>query len=150
MSIDVPLPPSPVKENFTINPPNDLPVYFLRQGHNAGMIVILVDKGENYYAIVKEKNMKWEDALWTAVYFCREAGIPGVNKEMIRMGDKWFRLGALYRYAGFEMTERESDYIEHGERTIGDYRSEHYKDEVLLNLFTEEDDYENEEVEDYL
>lgn len=60
----------------------------------------------------------WE-VFWTAVYWCYEYNIPGVCQEHIVFihGEEEikYRLGALYRYAEFGLTERETDYFTYGE-----------------------------------
>lgn len=151
MSIDVPMPPSPIKTDFDVSV-DDIPLYTLKTGPNSAMIVIVKNEPsrDSLIIIVKETGMKWEDALWTGVYLCRELGIPGVKKEYIYIHDKEFRLGGLYRMAGFPFTERESDYRRFGETDLGDYRSEHYDDEILSAIPDGNGNYNEYDVTDYV
>lgn len=59
--------------------------------------------------------------FWTLVHFARHIGIPGVSKELFEWVDGPYRIGGLYRYAGFVLLEREWNYRTYGERYITEY-----------------------------
>lgn len=61
--------------------------------------------------------------FWTCVHLCRHIGIPGVAKECILWNENQYRIGGLYRYAGFVLLEREWDYHTYGERHITEYEN---------------------------
>lgn len=60
-------------------------------------------------------------AFWTLVHFIRHIGIPGVSKELLSWNENSYRIGGLYRYAGFVLLEREWNYRDYGERYITEY-----------------------------
>jgi hypothetical protein len=66
-----------------------------------------------------EPSVDVEEALWKSVYWCRSYGVTGVCNEKLTISQdgahKEYRLGALYCVAGFDFTERESNYQKYGE-----------------------------------
>lgn len=54
--------------------------------------------------------------FWTAIHYLREYDVPGVWKERVKTNNTSYRLGALYCIGPFELTDRETNYKEYGER----------------------------------
>lgn len=59
-----------------------------------------------------------ERQFWKVVHYAREYGVPGVWKEWLFTRSEQYRLGGLYMVAGFDLTERESNYGEYGETPL--------------------------------
>lgn len=80
-------------------------------------IQVDIGKRDNKYIIdiIDGGNYKPSQILWTIVHWCRDAGVPGVWKSRIKYDGMGYRVGALYMIAGFELTERESNYTKYGE-----------------------------------
>lgn len=60
-------------------------------------------------------NTENDEQLWAIVHYCKEYGIPGCWKSFIDDGGDTYRIGGLYCIAGFELTERETNYEKYGE-----------------------------------
>jgi len=115
--LGVPCPPEPVKTEFelddTFHSWSD-EEYTIEIGSSKIHLEIEGESDIPFIYLFHDGLNKYE-ALWTAVFWLREYEFPGVWKEMIHIDGKSFRLGGLYRYANFPLTERESDYSKYGE-----------------------------------
>lgn len=120
--LGIPVPPSPVKESFGLEGQYEFGnTYTDEITHNGGVISVSVtdDRG-SINVKANSEDFTLGETLWTAVYWAREFGVPGVCKEtiMVYTVDEMLgrlRLGGLYQYAGFDLTERESNYSRYGE-----------------------------------
>lgn len=118
----VPYPPTPLTESFdqtgewehgersfhTVETPAGPLAIRLTERSDDGPLLVRVAEGET--------GSSHAECIWTGVYWARAYGVPGVHRELIAQGSTRYRLGALYRYAGFPLTERESNYAAYGER----------------------------------
>lgn len=111
--LGVPLPAEPIKSDFDFDDP------LLIECEDGRIRPQFITNGD-LIKIIATSDFSDEDTLWTLVYWARKIGVPGVHKERVEIGNYNFRLGALYRYAGFDLTERESNYIEYGEWPLQD------------------------------
>ena len=99
-------------------------------------IIVDIEFKGDVYIIVDSGSYDIDKVLWTAVEWCRQYGVPGVNAERIIVDyeEKW-RLGGLYLIAGYELIERELDYQKYGHRT---WKPEEYnKDQSTAIVFHE-------------
>ncbi|MFB6236947.1 MAG: hypothetical protein ABEH81_01115 [Halopenitus sp.] len=118
--IEPPLPPNPRREfdfgkEYHIGELNRCVYNF----SDYDLEIVVSGSPDSPHVDAKTEEGDYSEALWTVVYWCYEYGIPGVCQETLKFtaGEKSikYRLGALYRYAGFELTERETDYFKYGE-----------------------------------
>lgn len=119
-----PLPPCPRQTEFELAPdetwtPGE--VVSDELDYDDGSITITVSGQPDHPRVraAAEGDVTAEEALWTAVHWCRAYGVTGVYSERLMAYELdrpigTYRLGGLYRYAGFELTDREKNYEIHG------------------------------------
>lgn len=118
--IEPPLPPNPTKKQFDF-PDSYISGEVSRWTYEFSdyELEIVVSGDEASPHVDAKTTGPYSESLWTVVYWCREYRVPGVCQETLNL--IWdeqtieYRIGALYRYAEFELTERESNYFKYGE-----------------------------------
>lgn len=95
---------------------NDYDIHVSSSGKGKALVHIKTDIDD----VAEDTEQK---LFWTCVHLCRHIGIPGVAKESIRWNNTNYRIGGLYRYAGFSLLEREWNYRSYGERHITEYEN---------------------------
>lgn len=120
--LGVPLPPNPVKTDFDIGATFESGEISRWQVEGDDWTLEIVVTGSESTPRLRSisHELPFSEGLWTAVHWARQYGVPGVCREELRhieQGEEVqrYRLGALYMYAGFELTERERDYYKYGE-----------------------------------
>lgn len=121
MSLHVPTPIVPARETFDLDDrfePDELSFHEIETVHDT--VEITVDDDRRATEIcASAAELGWKETLWTAVFWARQYGVPGIWKEKVTViapdRNRRYRLGALYRYAEFPLWERETGYEEHGE-----------------------------------
>ena len=115
-SLGVPLPPNPVKESFGLS--EELTKW--KEKHQTiqlsdGKIDVSIYASGTPVVKIINTDFRFAETLWTVTYWAHEYNIPGAWKESIKIDGRRYRLGGLYRYAGFDLKEREINYDKHGE-----------------------------------
>lgn len=123
-TLGLPLPISPKRDSFDLDSrfeKGELSTHEIRGIEES--VTAVVDGDDGIKVTVDLRNVRDKaEWFWAVVYWCRYYGVPGVQKEIIEYktseGRERLRLGALYLYAGFELTGRERNYQSHGETEI--------------------------------